>query len=111
MILSIGKVFGEVVKIGYNTEHTEHGKFARLAVNIGLTKPLVSKVEVDGYMIFVEYEGLPTIFFNCECYGHLKEVCLLLLPSTALLENAPPPPRSNEAASDAGLTTFLGIGC
>ncbi|KAK4279990.1 hypothetical protein QN277_011676 [Acacia crassicarpa] len=75
IIRSIGSVFGEVIKVDYNTDSGDRGKFARLAVNIDLTKPLISKIQVDGEIIFVEYEGLPMICFNCGRYGHLQATC------------------------------------
>ncbi|KAI9118688.1 hypothetical protein K1719_010133 [Acacia pycnantha] len=75
IIRSIGSVFGEVIKVDYNTDSGDRGKFARLAVNIVLTKPLISKIQVDGEIIFVEYEGLPMICFNCGRYGHLQDSC------------------------------------
>ncbi|KAI9128706.1 hypothetical protein K1719_000189 [Acacia pycnantha] len=75
IIRSIGSVFGEVIRVDYNTEAGDRGKFARLAVNIDLTKPLISKIQVDGEVSFVEYEGLPSICFNCGRYGHLQDLC------------------------------------
>ncbi|KAI9084010.1 hypothetical protein K1719_034006 [Acacia pycnantha] len=68
-------VFGDVVRVDYNTESGERGKFARIAVVINLTKPLISKIQVDGEIIFVEYEGLPSICFDCGKYGHLQNSC------------------------------------
>ncbi|KAI9126248.1 hypothetical protein K1719_002669 [Acacia pycnantha] len=75
IIRSIGRIFGEVIRVDYNTESGDRGKFARLAVVIDLTEPLTSKILVDGEMIYVEYEGLPTICYNCGRYGHLQEYC------------------------------------
>ncbi|KAI9115727.1 hypothetical protein K1719_013396 [Acacia pycnantha] len=75
VIRSIGSVFGEVVKVDYNTDSGDRGKFARIAVVIDLTKPLTSKIQVDGDLIYVEYEGLPSICFHCGRYGHLQEAC------------------------------------
>ncbi|KAI9091954.1 hypothetical protein K1719_027889 [Acacia pycnantha] len=85
IIRSIGSVFGEVIRVDYNTDSGERGKFARLAVNIDLTKPLISKIQVDGELIFVEYEGLPSICFNCGRYGHLRESC----PANTVIAGAP----------------------
>ncbi|KAI9080164.1 hypothetical protein K1719_037842 [Acacia pycnantha] len=75
IICSIGGVFGDVIKVDYNTDSGERGKFARIAVVIDLTKPLISKIMVDGEIIFVEYEGLPVICYNCGKYGHLQNAC------------------------------------
>lgn len=72
---AIAKTIGTVVRINYNTESLEHGKFVRLAVSVDLTKPLVSKIWVEGHFQRVEYEGLPTICFKCSCYDHLREQC------------------------------------
>ncbi|KAI9085993.1 hypothetical protein K1719_032070 [Acacia pycnantha] len=77
MIRSIGSVFGEVIKVDYNTDSGDRAKFARIAVMIDLTKPLISKILVDDDLIFVEYEGLPSICFICGRYGHLQQACAL----------------------------------
>ncbi|KAI9086815.1 hypothetical protein K1719_031409 [Acacia pycnantha] len=80
IIRSIGSVFGEVIRVDYNTDSGDRGKFSRLAVSIDLTKPLISKIQVDGEIIFVEYEGLPTICFHCGRYGHLQISCPRKMP-------------------------------
>ncbi|KAI9100746.1 hypothetical protein K1719_024108 [Acacia pycnantha] len=38
-------------------------------------QPLVPWIRVDGATYGVEYEGLPTICFECGKYGHTKEKC------------------------------------
>ncbi|KAI9114721.1 hypothetical protein K1719_014419 [Acacia pycnantha] len=83
VIRSIGSVFGEVIRVDYNTDSGDRGKFARIAVCIDLTKPLISKILVDGELILVEYEGLPTICFSCGKYGHLQEACPAKLASSS----------------------------
>ncbi|KAI9079931.1 hypothetical protein K1719_038177 [Acacia pycnantha] len=84
VIRSIGSVFGEVIRVDYNTDSGDRGKFARIVVVcIDLTKPLTSKILVDGELISVEYEGLPTICFSCGKYGHLQEACPAKLASTS----------------------------
>ncbi|KAI9116759.1 hypothetical protein K1719_012125 [Acacia pycnantha] len=99
VIRSIASVFGEVIKVDYNTDSGDRAKFARIAVMIDLAKPLISKILVDGELIFVEYEGLPSICFNCGRYGHLQQACPLNQTaasedqseiSPALVPNAPP---------------------
>ncbi|XP_028762820.1 uncharacterized protein LOC114721167 [Neltuma alba] len=75
VLRAIGGVIGEVLKIDYNTEGVDKARFARLAVKLDLTKPLVAKIKLDGTTQLVEYEGLPTICYHCGRYGHLEAVC------------------------------------
>lgn len=53
---------------------------------IDLSKPLVSRIKVDGDALPVEYEGLPTICYHCGRYGHLEEGCpqkvQVIMPAT-----------------------------
>ncbi|KAL4346395.1 hypothetical protein GQ457_17G004810 [Hibiscus cannabinus] len=69
-------VIGRVVKIDYNTFDGARGKFARLAVMVDLTKPLLACIRIDGKIQKVEYEGLQQICFQCGTYGHAKENCV-----------------------------------
>lgn len=54
----------------------QRGKFARLAVTVDLTKPLVSKFTNDREEFKVEYENLQELCFHCGMYGHLREACV-----------------------------------
>ncbi|KAG8472183.1 hypothetical protein CXB51_036508 [Gossypium anomalum] len=45
-----------------------------MAVSVGLNKPLISKIQVEGRLQRIEYEGLPNVCFGCGYYGHQKEV-------------------------------------
>ncbi|KAG6404011.1 hypothetical protein SASPL_136245 [Salvia splendens] len=58
VISAIGGAVGKVMKVDYNTSGMQRGKFARLAVNIDLSTPLVSKLTIDGEEFKVEYENL-----------------------------------------------------
>ncbi|KAI9089167.1 hypothetical protein K1719_029446 [Acacia pycnantha] len=75
IIRSIGGVFGEVIKVDYNTDSDDRGKFARIVVVIDLTKPLTSQIQVDSELFSFEHEGLPSICFDCGKYGHLQDSC------------------------------------
>ncbi|XP_028802469.1 uncharacterized protein LOC114757564 [Neltuma alba] len=63
-------------------EGLDKARFARLAVKLDLTKPLVSKLRLDGITQYVEYEGLPTICYQCGRYGHLEATCPLKLQAS-----------------------------
>ena len=71
----IGNVVGKVIRIDYNTESLTRGKFARIAVEVSLNKPLCSHFCLDGKMQKVEDENFPVICFNCGIYGHKNENC------------------------------------
>ncbi|KAK8975648.1 hypothetical protein V6N11_005024 [Hibiscus sabdariffa] len=68
-------VKGRVMQIDYNTNASDRGRFARLAVMISLKSPLVSGVKINGTVYRLEYEGLQRICFSFSLYGHSSEVC------------------------------------
>ncbi|XP_017974453.1 PREDICTED: uncharacterized protein LOC108661542 [Theobroma cacao] len=72
----LAALLGHLLKIDYNTCSKKRGKFARIAVELDLTKPLVPFVYVKGKRQKVEYEGLPRICYVCGLYGHVQEECL-----------------------------------
>ena len=53
----------------------ERAKFARICVEIDLTKKFLSKFKLLGRTYRIEYEGLHFICFNCGRYGHRKDEC------------------------------------
>ncbi|KDO37786.1 hypothetical protein CISIN_1g043098mg, partial [Citrus sinensis] len=75
IIRRLGEIFGLVVKIDHKTVEVQRGKFAQIAVEIDLNKPLISQFNFEGRIQWVEYEYLPTIFFVCGKIGHYKDAC------------------------------------
>ncbi|XP_024046752.1 uncharacterized protein LOC112101069 [Citrus clementina] len=75
ILRKIGQLVGNVIKIDYHTALRERGKFARIAVRISLSQPLLSRFNIDGKIQKVEYEGLPIICYQCGKYGHNSIVC------------------------------------
>ncbi|KDO40369.1 hypothetical protein CISIN_1g048241mg, partial [Citrus sinensis] len=71
----LGEVVGRVIRIAYNTLAAKRGKFARVAVEICLNKPLVSQFQLNGKIQRIEYEGLPTICFEYGKDGHTVDTC------------------------------------
>ncbi|XP_039056568.1 uncharacterized protein LOC120199593 [Hibiscus syriacus] len=61
----IASFIGRVIKIDYNTDGGERGKFARLDVLVDLNKPFLSCIRVDGSIKKLEYEGLQQVCFAC----------------------------------------------
>ncbi|GAV77538.1 LOW QUALITY PROTEIN: DUF4283 domain-containing protein/zf-CCHC_4 domain-containing protein, partial [Cephalotus follicularis] len=50
-------------------------KYARLCVEVDLSKPLVLKVEVGRVTQFLEYKGIHQICFQCGIVGHKLGAC------------------------------------
>ncbi|KAI9094157.1 hypothetical protein K1719_026739 [Acacia pycnantha] len=92
---AIGALIGEVVKIDYMTEARGRGKYARMAVIIDLSSPLIPHIKVDGRSYQIEYEGLPVICFACGKYGHSKDRCGVLVQPRAAVN-----PQNAETQSD-----------
>ncbi|KAL6125131.1 hypothetical protein ACLB2K_073191 [Fragaria x ananassa] len=71
----IGKILGDVVKVDPLTIGQSRGKFARVCIEIDLSKPLRPVVEVQNIAYHVVYEGISMICFECGCFGHPKDKC------------------------------------
>ncbi|MCI03281.1 zinc ion binding/nucleic acid binding protein, partial [Trifolium medium] len=62
-------------KVDKNTLTHERGKYARLCVQVNLTKPLLGMFTIKGRKYNVEYEGLHMLCLTCGKFGHYKEGC------------------------------------
>ncbi|MBA0799936.1 hypothetical protein Gohar_010414, partial [Gossypium harknessii] len=71
----IRNTVGWVVKIDYKIDNKFGGQFARMVIILGLKRPLVSKIRIDGTLQRLEYEGLLNVYFLYRKYGHLQELC------------------------------------
>lgn len=71
----VGNKIGRFVRMDEATSITTKGKFARMCVEIDITKPLVPKFRIQKRTRRIEYEGIHLVCFHCGVYGHKKEVC------------------------------------
>ncbi|CAN1140684.1 hypothetical protein LINPERHAP2_LOCUS12009, partial [Linum perenne] len=71
----IGDMIGKMVRLDHSTLEGSRGKFARICVEVDLSKPLLSKYRLRRRVRRVDYEGLHTIYHTCGCYRHVKENC------------------------------------
>ncbi|KAJ8769078.1 hypothetical protein K2173_024074 [Erythroxylum novogranatense] len=51
------------------------GRFARITVDIDLTRPLPPNVDLDGETLTITYEGFPQVCFMCGIVGHTPSAC------------------------------------
>ncbi|KAG7558925.1 Ribonuclease H-like superfamily [Arabidopsis thaliana x Arabidopsis arenosa] len=75
ILMGIAEGLGKPIKVDLTTMKLERARFARVCVEVNLTKPLKGSVRVNGERYFVSYEGLSTICPTCGVYGHLAPEC------------------------------------
>ncbi|XP_019193094.1 PREDICTED: uncharacterized protein LOC109187360 [Ipomoea nil] len=71
----IGDVIGRPLKIDITTSIASIGKFARVCVELDITKPLLSRFVLNWTEWPIEYEGIHQICFKCGIYGHRMDMC------------------------------------
>ncbi|CAN1145777.1 hypothetical protein LINPERHAP2_LOCUS14877 [Linum perenne] len=96
VLTSLGNLIGKTVRIDFNTQRAERVKFARIAVEIDLSEPLLPVVLLDGVHQLVEYENMPTICFECGRIGHDSNQC----PHKVVV-GQPPSLEANDLRSSA----------
>ncbi|RYR77235.1 hypothetical protein Ahy_A01g001688 [Arachis hypogaea] len=71
----VRSAIGTMLKVDRVTSIHSLGRFARICVEIDLTKKLVPRISVLGSMLNIEYKGLHLIYFSCGMYVHRAEEC------------------------------------
>lgn len=61
----IGNRIGRTMKVDKNTLFTTRGKYAKLCVEVDLTKPLLALIDVKDKHYRIEYEGLHLLCLTC----------------------------------------------
>lgn len=69
-LMKIGKQIGRPVKIDTTTSLASIGKFARICVEVDLSKSLLAKFTLEEEVLPIEYEGINLVCFQCGIYGH-----------------------------------------
>ncbi|KAI9098542.1 hypothetical protein K1719_025167 [Acacia pycnantha] len=74
-LLNLGNSLGKAIRLDIHTAQRARGKFARMCVELDLTKPLVPEFNVEGQSLSVEYESLGLLCSKCGLVGHAKQNC------------------------------------
>ncbi|BFG31382.1 hypothetical protein CerSpe_176560 [Prunus speciosa] len=88
-IKRIGDLIGITYRIDTHTIAQARGKYARICVEIDLTKPLIANIQVENNWYGLEYEGLHLVCFGCGIYGHNKQQCPAEIRTHADTNNKP----------------------
>lgn len=97
-LVKIGNIIGKRLKVDKNSlpqqqgedMMVDRGRYARICVEVDLSRKLRSRVVLRRRAFRVEYEGLGLICFKCGRYGHKTDVCPINVTQTA---NPAPPPQ------------------
>ncbi|KAJ4834778.1 hypothetical protein Tsubulata_002174 [Turnera subulata] len=88
---------GKPIRIDINTLQAERAKFARLAIEVDFSQPLLGWVEVEDCWFKVSYEDIPDFCFLCGTAGHQVESC-----TQGSTTSPSAPPVAVPAAASAG---------
>ena len=89
ILTNLLKPIGEVIRIDHNTLLWKKGRFARVCVNIDISKPLPGTLSIPTPLthlkIPISYKGLHEVCALCGDHDHLLELCPRL-PVTPKIE-------------------------
>lgn len=75
ILFRIGEKIGKPIRIDSATSLISKGNFARLCVEVDITKPLLAKFWLRKKVRTIEYEGIHMVCFKCGIYGHNSGLC------------------------------------
>nr|POF20885.1 uncharacterized protein CFP56_76508 [Quercus suber] len=84
VLKQIGEAIGKVLRIDSQTAMEARGRYARLCIQLDVTKPLIDTVLIGQFEQPVVYEGIHRLCFSCGRLGHRKEFCPLTIKKPKL---------------------------
>ncbi|XP_021753703.1 uncharacterized protein LOC110719113 [Chenopodium quinoa] len=76
-LFEIAKLAGTPIRVDYATDRLTRGRYARVCIEIDLSKPLVTKVWIGGAWQHISYENITSLCFTCGKVGHVQSQCML----------------------------------
>ncbi|XP_019182142.1 PREDICTED: uncharacterized protein LOC109177287 [Ipomoea nil] len=71
----LGNKLGRTIRIDQATSMVSRGMFARICIEVDITKRLISKFKYKNRVRHVSYEGIHMVCFTCGVYGHTPDKC------------------------------------
>ncbi|CAN1162280.1 hypothetical protein LINPERHAP2_LOCUS24412 [Linum perenne] len=66
----IGNHIGKTVRLDMATSEGARARYARVCVEVDLSRPLLGKYVIEDKVYLFEYESLDNICYSCGLYGH-----------------------------------------
>ncbi|OMO68240.1 reverse transcriptase [Corchorus capsularis] len=82
-ISKVGSALGKLLKVDFHTNDGSKGRFARLCLQVDLTKPLRQKFKIVKWVQHIQYEDIK-FCFHCGFVGHKNDSC----PNSSTLEGS-----------------------
>lgn len=76
-LMRVGDMIGNAKKVDHATSMASRGLFARVCVEVDITKPLLARFTLRNKMRMIEYEVLHLVCFKCGMVGQCREACKL----------------------------------
>ncbi|CAN1854624.1 hypothetical protein LINPERHAP1_LOCUS41403 [Linum perenne] len=73
----IGNCIGKTVKLDLATSEGARARYARVCMEVDISKPLLGKYMIENRTFFVEYESFGNICVTCGFHGHKTEGCTI----------------------------------
>ncbi|CAN1812759.1 hypothetical protein LINPERHAP1_LOCUS26628 [Linum perenne] len=74
-VTRIGNQIGRTVRLDLATAEGARARYARVCVEVDLSKPLLGKYMIGDRVFYVEYESLENLCYTCGMYGHKMDAC------------------------------------
>lgn len=101
---------GRSLRVDIATEEVTRAKYARLSVEVDLSKRLICKFRLRQRIWRVEYEGFHLVCLKCGKYRHREQLCRLAACEVAGEDDQPQhdPPKSLVQAAKSHRTEQYG---
>ena len=102
VLKQVGEAIGKVLHIDSYTAMEARGRYARLCIQLDVTKPLINSVLIVRFEQPMVYEGIHKLCFSCGRLGHRKESCPLTV------KKPKPPVEGGPMSVGKGKTSYQG---
>ncbi|CAN1743735.1 hypothetical protein LINPERHAP1_LOCUS1891 [Linum perenne] len=104
-VTRIGNHIGKTVRLDLATKEGARARYARVCVEVDISKPLLGKYMIGDRVYYVEYECLENLCYTCGMYGHKADSCSTTADSPLMdssKEPASPTEDTKEPENDTG---------
>ena len=90
MLKQTGEAIGRVLRINSHITMEARGRYARLCIQLDITKPLINTVLIGRFEQPVVYEWIHSLCFSCGRIGQRNEACPLTIKKLETLAKGGP---------------------